>query len=170
MKRSLFSTIIFTLFCVNHKTVAQHGFIPPASDTLIAEIFQADSLLFDAVFNSCDADKLSQYVTEDLEFYHDKWGQIADTGEAFVEAIRQGCERQASGIDNQAKREIIRETVEIYPLNNFGAIQSGTHRFYQLKEGKYVLTESGKFTHLWKKEGDKWLISRILSYDHIEAK
>ena len=117
---------------ITTQSIGQQGFIDPASDSLVQEILLMDSLLFDAAFNSCDADRLATYVAEDLEFYHDKWGQIADNGVAFVEAVRGSCARQADGTENQAKRALEKATVEIYPLNNFGAIQIGTHRFYQI--------------------------------------
>jgi ketosteroid isomerase-like protein len=55
----------------------------------------------------------------------------------------------------------------VYPLNNYGAIQVGIHRFYAIAEGKKdQLTETGRFTQVWKKEDGKWKLARVLSYDH----
>ena len=57
--------------------------------------------------------------------------------------------------------------LKVYPLNNYGAIEIGVHRFYQLLPGKpEKLVEVSQFTHVWKKEEGGWKLSRVLSYDH----
>lgn len=47
-------------------------------------------------------------------------------------------------------RLLVAGTFAIYPLKNFGAVQSGIHRF----------------THIWRNLSGKWQLTRILSYDH----
>jgi hypothetical protein len=43
--------------------------------------------------------------------------------------------------------------VKVYPINNYGAIETGTHRFYAVSKGKpNRLTEVAQFTHVWKEE------------------
>ena len=55
----------------------------------------------------------------------------------------------------------------MYPINNYGAIETGTHRFYAVKNGEPDrLTETSQFTHLWKEENGQWRLARVLSYDH----
>ncbi|MBA3321117.1 MAG: DUF4440 domain-containing protein [Pyrinomonadaceae bacterium] len=138
-----------------------------ASQQMFDELAGKDSELFDAVFNSCNPDKLKELVTEDFEFYHDKWGQTAKSGAEFANAIRNLCERQKKGIDYRARRELDKNSVRVYPLNNYGAVQTGVHRFYKLTEGKKEeLTETAVFTHLWKKDNGAWKLARVLSYDH----
>lgn len=141
---------------------------PAATQELFDEIAQHDSALFDAAFKTCDADRLGELVTEDFEFYHDKHGLSATSGAQFVELFRGGCERQRQGIDFRARRELVQGSMAVYPLNNYGAVQVGVHRFYAIAEGKQdQLTETARFTHVWKKEEDgRWRISRALSYDH----
>jgi hypothetical protein len=57
--------------------------------------------------------------------------------------------------------------MNVYPLNKYGAIQIGTHRFYAIQQGKPDrLTETGQFTHVWKEENGQWRLARVLSYDH----
>ena len=141
---------------------------PATPPELFGEIAKSDSALFGAVFNKCDPATLPGLVTEDFEFYHDKWGQIATSGTQFVDSIRQLCERQKQGIDFRSRRELVEGSMEVYPINNYGAVQVGVHRFYALAEGKPDrLTETARFTHLWKKD-DKghWRLARVLSYDH----
>lgn len=138
---------------------------PAVTQELIDEITEKDRVFFDALFNKCDVETLGAMVTEDFEFYHDKGGNTATSRAQFVDAIRGMCERQKTGEDYRARRELV--SMEVYPLNNYGAVQIGVHRFYQKIEGKgEKLVEIAKFTNLWKKEGDVWRMSRVLSYDH----
>lgn len=138
---------------------------PSQTQELTEEITEKDRVFFDALFNKCDVETLGAMVTDDFEFYHDKGGNTANSKAQFVDAIRGMCERQKTGEDYRARRELM--SMEVYPLNNYGAVQVGVHRFYQKIEGKgEKLVEIAKFTNLWKKEGDAWRMSRVLSYDH----
>jgi uncharacterized protein DUF4440 len=140
----------------------------PASRQLFDELAVKDSELFDAIFNKCNVERLGELITEDFEFYHDKSGQVAKSGKEFVDSIRNLCERQSKGIDHRARRVLVRNSLTVYPLNNYGAVQMGIHRFYPLIKGKS--NEIAKFTHLWKKENGEWRLARVLSYDHKNAK
>ncbi|HJX29730.1 MAG TPA: nuclear transport factor 2 family protein [Thermoanaerobaculia bacterium] len=128
---------------------------------------EMDQVLFRALFDTCDLETLAGLVTDDFEMYHDKWGMIADSGAKFVANVKDGCERQKTGENFLSRRELVPGSLVVYPLNNYGAIQMGEHRFYRLTKGKPdELTEVAKFTNLWKKDGDKWKLARVLSYDH----
>lgn len=131
------------------------------------QIAAQDKALFDAVFVTCDLQALKGLLTGDFEFYHDKWGQIANSDQQFVDAIKTACERRKAGEDPPARRELVEGSVQIFPLNNYGAIQTGDHRFYQHPAGKPErMTEVARFTHLWKKVDGGWKLARVLSYDH----
>ena len=140
----------------------------PAPSPLHQELAAKDKELFDAVFVSCDLETLTDLLTEDFEFYHDKWGQTASSREQFVGNIRGMCERQKAGTDFRARRDVVQGSLAVYPLKNYGAVQVGTHRFYRLPEN--TMTESAVFTHLWKQEDGKWRLARVISYDHKDAK
>jgi hypothetical protein len=140
---------------------------PATPPELFDEIAKNDSALFEAVFDKCDFDRAGDLITEDFEFYHDKWGQTASSREQFVDSIRKLCERQQQGVDFRARRELVKGSMAVYPLNNYGAVEVGVHRFYAIAEGKEdKLTETARFTHLWKKDDGKWRLARVLSYDH----
>jgi ketosteroid isomerase-like protein len=140
---------------------------PPQSQELFDEIASNDSALFEAVFDKCDFDRVGDLITDDFEFYHDKWGQIATSKEQFVESIRNLCERQKQGIDFRSRRELVKGSLAVYPLNNYGAVEVGVHRFYAISEGKEdKLTETARFTHVWKKDNGRWRVARVVSYDH----
>lgn len=170
MNRIFVIIAVFYFFAYCHDAVAQTGFIDPASPSLIMEINDADSILFEAIFDKCDVETVKSMVADDVEFYHDKWGVTATSSEDMITSFIQGCEAQANGSNNKARREIIKSSVEIFPISNYGAMQRGKHLFYQKKNGTYEFTESGQFTHLWKKTDQGWMVARILSYDHKPTK
>lgn len=122
-----------------------------------------DSLIFDSSFNTCNLKTLSTLIHNDLEFYHDKAGLVMGK-DNFIENTKNGLCKSP----NKLRRELLDETLEVFPLNNndgklYGAIQKGTHRFYQDSKR----TGIAYFTHLWVIEKDKWLLKRVLSYNHI---
>ena len=140
---------------------------PVATRALVDTITALDARLFDLVFIQCDADGLKALIADDFEMYHDKFGKIASTGSQFVENIRDGCQKQAKGTNVRARRELLPETSKVYPMENFGALHEGVHRFYGLETGKPdVLRETGRFMNLWRRENGGWKLTRVLSYDH----
>ena len=150
---------------------AQGGFIPPASSELIATISAKDRQLFDAVFETCDTKTLATLVAEDFEFYHDKSGLASNSGSQWVKEVEAMCERQKLGTDYRARRELDSASVKVYPLNNYGAIHMGLHRFYRkLEGGKEQLVEVSLFTNVWKNENGVWKLTRVLSYDHRDVR
>lgn len=140
---------------------------PAVTKELTDEIARKDRELFDALFESCDVDKLATLVAEDFEFYHDKSGLNATSGGQWLEGVRGMCARQKAGTDYRARRELVEGTLRVYPINNYGAVAIGTHRFYKKAAGKPdQLVEISQFTNLWKRETGGWRLTRVLSYDH----
>ncbi len=133
-----------------------------STDKLFQEILKLDQIAFEA-YNTCDLTAFKNFFVEDLEFYHDKSGLISSrtTMLAALENVLCGN----NGI--KTRRELIPESLKVYPLENFGAIQVGEHYYYQSRDGQpEKLVEVAKFTHIWKNTGESWKISRVLSYDH----
>ncbi len=131
------------------------------------EVAAADLALFSAFFDRCDTAALAKMVTDDFEMFHDKNGHMARSGKEFLDAITGTCARQKTGEDYRARRELVAGTLKVYPLNNYGAVETGVHRFYQLLPGKpEKLVEVSQFTHVWKKDEGGWKLARVLSYDH----
>ncbi|MDY7396565.1 nuclear transport factor 2 family protein [Aureibaculum sp. 2210JD6-5] len=121
-----------------------------------------DSLIFDSSFNTCNLKILSTLIHDDLEFYHDKAG-LMEGKDAFLENTKNGLCKSS----HKLRRELLEETLEVFPLNDsngklYGAIQKGTHRFYENEKR----TSIALFTHLWILKNDKWLLKRVLSYNH----
>jgi hypothetical protein len=122
------------------------------------ELYQAiaskDSELF-STFNAQDIGQLKTFFTEDLEFYHDRSGltNYAQTNEHFKKMFDQG---------NGIKRELIQNSLEVYPIKDYGAIEIGEHRFCHVENGK---NECGIFSFiiLWQNQGGIWKVSRVIS-------
>ena len=140
---------------------------PAASQALSDEIAAADKSLFDAVFNSCDVKAVRELVADDFEFYHDKDGLSEKSGAQFVDDIAKHCERIEKGVDFRARRELVKGTMAVYPLNNYGAVETGRHDFYAIEDGKPDrMTESAQFLQVWKNDNGQWKLARVVSYDH----
>ncbi len=163
-----FLVAVVAMFSALVVTAQSSGSKSQSSRQLLNDLAVMDKELFDTIFNRCDIERLGELVTEDFEFYHDKSGQVAKSGKEFVDSIRGMCERQSKGIDYRARRVLVGGSLVVYPLNHYGAVQMGVHRFYPLIKGKPI--ETAKFTHLWKKENGQWRIARVISYDHKDTK
>jgi hypothetical protein len=127
---------------------------PARSGPLYDELARMDSALFEAAFVTCDADKFREIFTEDAEFYHDRTG--ASRGDD-VRTLK-SCPR-----DNGVTRTLVPGSLEVYPMQGYGAIQIGRHTFARAGEPG---SEIAQFVHLWKREGDTWKLARVLSFDH----
>ncbi len=121
---------------------------------LFDELARMDKELFDAAFVTCSADRFRALFTEDAEFYHDR------TGASVGEAVRtlKSCPR-----DNGVTRTLVPGSLEVYPMQSYGAIQIGRHVFARKGEPG---SEDAKFVHLWKQENGVWRLARVLSFDH----
>jgi hypothetical protein len=58
------------------------------SSELYKTIKKIDSIVFDNGFNKCMLLEMKPYISEDLEFYHDKGG-LSTTGQEFFTALEQ---------------------------------------------------------------------------------
>ncbi|MCX6317988.1 MAG: serine hydrolase [Bacteroidetes bacterium] len=126
---------------------------------LFNEVLKMDSLFGDA-FNTRDIDKLKSLFSPELSFYHDKTGLTR-----FSENIRLFTDNFNS--DKKMRRELVRESLDVYPVPGFGAIETGIHTFYVTEPGQAERLDSRpKFVHVWKKSGDKWELINVISYDH----
>lgn len=120
-----------------------------------------DSKFFDA-FNRCDLTLMAEYMTDDFEFYHDLGGLT----ESRVNMIKMEQER-CSLTTESLRREVVKGSLNVFPLNGFGAIQHGEHRFFLTPVGaQEKLIEIARFTSIWQFKNDQWQMKRVISYDH----
>ena len=165
-KRRIFYSLVTVVLIAacstsKNKTDGQSGNYSPVSKELYDTIARADSLLFNA-FNTRDLNKLKVFFSEDLEFYHDLGGvtNYKQNMEAFERTFLS---------ERKLRRVLIKESLEVYPIKDFGAVEMGVHRFYPTeKDQSEKLSSEAKFTQLWQNRNGVWKITRIISYGHLE--
>ena len=138
---------------------AQASQTAAANDTLFQQIAAADSDFFDA-YNNCQLSKMQSYFTRDVEFYHDQ------TGLSHLAGVMSDLRKYICG---KVHRDPVVGSLEVYPLKGYGAVSIGLHRFCDSRKYQTCVEgESGvaKFVTLWRKQGGKWRMSRVISYDH----
>jgi uncharacterized protein DUF4440 len=129
-------------------------------DRLFETVVRLDRQLFDA-YNNCDLVTLGKLVTDDLEFYHDKTG-LATGRQVFLDSIR-------NNICGKVRRVLVPGSLEVHRLNEYGAVEIGTHRFEHPGHEEEGVGEA-KFVMLWRLKGGEWKLTRVISYDHGPAK
>ncbi|MEO8360011.1 MAG: nuclear transport factor 2 family protein [Vicinamibacteria bacterium] len=155
MKRAVpFAVIAVLSFAASARAEDRHGLAK--TDPLYVQVMALDAAVFDA-FNRCDLEKLGSYFADDLEFFHDNDGLSGK--KAFLEAVK-------NNICGKMQRALVTDSVEVYPMKTYGALQTGTHRF--LHPGREAIdgVGEGKFIHLWQKKDGVWKITRAMSFDH----
>jgi hypothetical protein len=160
--RSLF--IILALIIVGcssskENKSSSHKVYTPVSQELYAEIAHMDSVMFNA-FNAHDLEKLKTTFSQDLEFYHDKGG-LADyklTMENFNKLFENN---KTTGL----RRDLVEGSLEVYPIKDYGAVETCMHRFCHIENGK---DDCGTFKNImvWQKKDGQWKVTRVVSYDH----
>lgn len=152
---------LISICCSITSTKAQVKQSVPAETKLYHTILHLDSAMFDA-FNTRNLDMLSVMFSEDIEFYHDMGGltDYKQNMESFKKAFKS---------ERKVRRELVPGSVEVSPIKDYGAVQTGTHRFYATEVGKQEqLSSEAKFVTLWRLKDGKWKAIRIISYAHQE--
>ena len=128
-----------------------------SENELFNKIATLDSLLFTA-YNSKNLGLMKTYFTKDLEWYQDNGGLI-DFEQVFINF------QSIFNRDYELKRNLVKESLEVHPIQGYGAIEIGKHQFKHFENGKLEVG-TFKFLMIWKKENGNWKISRVISYDH----
>ncbi len=131
-------------------------------DELFRKLAALDGELFGA-YNSCDLDGFATFFAEDVEFYHDKGG--ATRGRAtLIDSLKKN-------ICGKTRRDLVPGTLEVHPMDGYGALQIGAHRFCDAQAKACDGTAGGvaRFIHLWENRDGSWKITRVISYDHAPA-
>jgi hypothetical protein len=120
---------------------------------LYCTIAKMDSTFF-AAYNACDMKKQSEIYADSLEFYHDKGGLMTSK-----QQILDGTERNICG---KVTRELIKGSIEVYPIKDFGAVEIGLHKFYNNQEPD-AISKASKFIIMWKYTNQEWRITKVIS-------
>jgi len=132
------------------------------ADELRETILAQDKGLFDA-FNACDLEKWKSYLAENIDFYQDN-DDVTTTRAELVPFFKDRC---GNNDVQTLRRELLSETVEVHPIQGYGAVQFGSHRFWTVvNERPDQLAATPKFVHLWRFHDGAWQITRVISYGH----
>lgn len=149
----IIATIV--LSCGASETKAQVEIPPykPSSLELYAEIVRMDSIWEDS-YNHCKMEVQEQIISENLEFYHDLTGLLTSKTQ-LIAALK-------NNICGKVTRELLKGSIEVYPIKDYGAVEMGYHRFHNINDTDQN-SHFARFVHIWKKENGAWKITRVIS-------
>ncbi len=125
----------------------------PVNQELYETIVSLDKKLFDA-YNSCDMDTQTALYSEDLEFFHDEGG-LSTSKEKVLIAIK-------NNICNKTTRTLIKGSIEVYPIKDYGAVEIGYHTFNDKKTPE-IKSKASRFILIWKQTEEKWTVTKVIS-------
>jgi hypothetical protein len=128
----------------------------PDDPELYKTIVSLDSIFFN-LYNSCEnnLEKYGGFYSDDIEFYHDKGGLMTSKKD-----IIEGTKKNICG---KVTRELVKGSIEVYPVKDYGAIEIGLHKFHNNEEPANTESKTGRFMIFWKKEKNDWKIARVVS-------
>ncbi|MGH1385470.1 nuclear transport factor 2 family protein [Kordia sp.] len=149
---------IFTTSCISIRAKSKQTIIAkeeytPVDQELYNTIVALDKRFFDA-YNTCDMETQAELISEDIEFFHDKGG-LATSKTQILEALK-------NNICDKVTRTLIDGSIEVYPINGYGAVQMGEHKFFNKLEPNAKSIPS-KFITIWKNDNGTWVMTRIVS-------
>jgi hypothetical protein len=138
------ASILFTFFAI-----CSHA----QTTNLYKVVLDLDSIFFDA-YNTCNLAKQSEFYSDSIEFYHDKSGLSTSKKELIENTQKYIC--------GKVRRELVKGSVEVSPIPGYGAVELGSHQFYNNQE-KNQQPRPSKFLIIWKNSSGKWTITRVIS-------
>ena len=158
---ALAASVFVTSAAVGLLAVGRGGAVPQASQAdmaaLTTEIQKQDAAFFGA-FNAHELESMMAFFAADVEFYHDKDGRQS------FDQLKAGFQTLFSRNDG-IRRDLVPGTLRVYPVPNYGAIETGSHKFCHVERGK---DDCGafQFVLVWQKLEGRWRVTRALSFDH----
>ena len=142
--------IILLAFLVSQNISAQ---LDKSSD-LYKTILKLDKELFDA-YNTCteNLDKHAAFYADNIEFFHDMGG-LETSKENLIKSIE-------NNICGKVTRELVRDSVKMHKIPNYGIIVTGYHKFHNLVEKS--VSKPSKFIVFWKEIDKNWKITKVVS-------
>ena len=158
-RTALALTVLGLLAACSTQRPSSNNPTPETPGPLFDKVAALDTEAF-AAFNTCSLpgqlQKHAEYFSEAVEFYHDTGGVTWNRKEMLANTEKHVC--------GNFRRELVPGSLRVYPVKDFGAIAQGVHRFCQFKSG--TCEGAAEFLIVWRQEGSKWTITRVLSYGH----
>lgn len=149
--------VTLALLFIQNIATAQEKKVAPTSNELYREIEQMDEIMFNA-FNEKDIEKFKSLFTSDLEWFQDNGGLLN------YDTVFTNFSNMFKN-ENRLTRKLVKGTLEVHPIKDYGAIETGMHEFRHMENGKEEIG-TFKFLMIWQKKDNQWKISRVVSYDH----
>jgi hypothetical protein len=142
-----------TDFQLGGSAIAGERVYVPDDKELYNTIVKMDSVLFDA-YDNCKLDVSEAMYSDSIEFYHDRGGLLTSK-KILIESLK-------NNICGRVTRRLVKGSIEVYPVPNFGAIEIGEHGFDNKLEPDAPKT-TARFIIIWQYKEGKWFVSLVLS-------
>jgi len=128
----------------------------PDNQELYDTIVKLDSIFF-AAYNNCsfNLEKYGSFYADNIEFYHDQAG-LSTSKQDIIDGTKKN-------ICGKVTRELVKGSIEVYPIKGFGAIEFGLHKFHNNQEPKGSKSKVGRFVIIWEHINNEWKIKRVVS-------
>lgn len=126
----------------------------PDDKNLYDTIVKLDSIFF-GYYNNCSTtlNEYAQFYADSIEFYHDQGGQMTNK-QLLVDKTKEN-------ICGKITRELVKGSIEVYPIKNFGAIEIGLHSFINNQEPVDTPKKIGRFMIIWENTTKGWKIKEL---------
>ena len=144
----------------------------PSGAALERQLLARDQALFDLQYaSSCNGAAMRDFVTPDMEFYHDEEGFAVNNGDQWASDYARLCNARRLR-DEHVRRELVERSVLISRIPNYGAVMTGEHRFFRREaNGREKLVAVARFSKLWRLGSDGvWRLARSFSFDHRKVR
>ena len=147
--------IAFSEVFITSCSTAKRDYVYKAADQKLYDtIVRLDAVFFNA-YNTCNLDRQAEMYSDSVEFYHDYGGLMTSKNE-----IIDGTRKNVCG---KVTRELVKGSIEVYPINNYGAIEMGLHKFHNNREPEGTPSPAGKFIIIWQHKNNEWKLARVVS-------
>lgn len=148
--------VIMISSCATNKdsTHQQNHSYTPDDPELYRTIIAMDSVFFTA-YNNCNLDKQAVIYADNIEFYHDKGGLMTSKKDILDATKKYIC--------GKVSRELVKGSVEVYLIKDFGAIEIGLHKFHNNQEPAGTASKESKFIMMWQFKNNEWKITKVIS-------
>jgi Domain of unknown function (DUF4440) len=159
INKTYLTTSVMILFATVCTTVLKsQNTAPKYQQTVSKEFYNSivavDSIFFDA-YDNCKLAVMDSLISEDLEFYHDKGG-LSTSKKEIMKALE-------NNICGKVTRELLKGSIEVYEIKDYGAIEMGFHGFHNNQEKETGPTHFAKFVHIWRQVNNQWKLTRVIS-------
>jgi hypothetical protein len=148
---------LYLFACSSNKQISNSNYrYIPDDQQLHDTIVKLDGLFF-AAYNTCalNLETYASFYADSIEFYHDKGG-LMNNKEAIVASTKKF-------VCGKVTRTLIKGSIEVYPIKDYGAIEMGLHRFQNSEDASSVTSRAGKFIIIWQHKNNQWKITKVVS-------